>query len=89
MKLVDLEESEVLTLASILSVSVEGRICMKANSMIADGLSLLSREWVMEALLLVENRDLMKSEDGLGILTRMARDEITVTFYLWKRSAGQ
>jgi hypothetical protein len=89
MKLVELEESAVPNLASILSVFVEGRTYMKTNSTIADGLSLLSLEWVMEVLLLAENRGLMKSEDGLGILTRMVRDEIIVTFYLWKRSVGR
>ena len=89
MKLVDLEELVILTLASILSVFVEERTYMKANSTIDDGLSLLLREWVMEVRLLVENRGLMKSEDALGILTRMAHDEIIVTFYLEKRSVGQ
>jgi hypothetical protein len=89
MKLVELEESAVPNLGRILSVFVEGRIYMKTNSTIADGLSLLSREWVMEVLLLAENRGLMKSEDGLGILTRMVRDEIIVTFCLWKRNVGQ
>ena len=89
MKLVELEESAVPNLASILSVFVEGRTYMKTNSTIADDLSLLSLEGVMEVLLLAENRGLMKSEDGLGILTRMVRDEIIVTFYLWKRSVGR
>jgi hypothetical protein len=89
MKLAELEESAVPNLGSILSVFVEGRIYMKTNSTIADGLSLLSLEWVMEVLLLAENHGLMKSEDALGILTRMVRDEIIVTFCLWKRNVGQ
>jgi hypothetical protein len=79
------EESVVRILASIPYVFLEVRRDMMANSRIDDGLSWSSREWVMAVQLLVVKRLTML--DGLGILTRMVRDETIVTFYSWRSVA--